>query len=196
MNLIAHRGIWNDFVKKNSYEALQKGLLSDKYIGIECDVRVTLDNKYIIYHDPLYKGNLVKNTLYSDIKSDVCTLEDILKIKTDKIILLELKDFDMNLDKFLKTINKYKRNIYIMSFSSKIINKLKELTNKYKLGVLNYVLNSDANYNLDFICLLDIIASNAICKNFEKRNIEVIIYGTINPNRNLTYIIDDKDVKE
>ncbi len=195
MKLIAHRGIWNDLVKKNSYEAIKNGLLSDKYIGIECDVRCTLDNKFIIYHNALYKGNLVKNIKYDSIKNDVCTLEDILKINTNKIILLELKDFDMNLDNFLKVINKYKRNIYIMSFSTKIIEDLRRITNKHKVGVLNYVLNSDSNYNFDFICLLDIIASNVVCEKFKKRNIDVIIYGTINPSRNLTYIIDDNDIK-
>lgn len=191
MNLIAHRGLWSDVVKSNSLEALENGLKSPKYIGVECDVRVTRDNKYIIYHDILYKGNLVKNIFYKDIKNDVCLLEDVLKIKTNKIIVLEIKDFEMNLDNFLKILNKYNQNIYIMSFDTKIIKRLQEKTHRYKLGVLNYILNSDSNYDLDFICLLDIIATDNVIESFKKRNIECIIYGTIKPNRDLTYIIDD-----
>ena len=51
MQLIAHRGLWNKNIKDNSYEALKNGLLSNKYIGIECDIRTTLDKKIIIYHN-------------------------------------------------------------------------------------------------------------------------------------------------
>ena len=189
-NLIAHRGIWNKDIKDNSYEAIIRGLESDKYIGIECDIRVTKDSRFIIYHNALYKGNLVKNTLYKDM-DNVALLEDILKIKTDKIFLLEIKDSQMNIDKFLSILNKYKRNIYLMSFDNKIIERIKQRNGPYKLGVLNYILNSNSNYNYDFICLLDAVATNLVVDNFKKRNIEIIIYGTIKLDKNLTYIIDD-----
>ena len=63
---IAHRGIWSDSVKDNSYQALYNGLLSEEYIGIETDVRVTKDNVFVIYHDPLYNGKLVKNVYLKD----------------------------------------------------------------------------------------------------------------------------------
>ena len=102
MEFIAHRGLWSKTVKPNSYEAILKGLNSDKYIGIETDVRVTKDGVFIIYHDALYKGILVKNTMYKDIKGAACKLESILKIDSSKIFLLEIKDFDMNVNKFLK----------------------------------------------------------------------------------------------
>lgn len=195
MRLIAHRGIWDNFVKDNSYEALKKGLESSKYIGIECDVRVTLDKEFVIYHNVLYKGMLVKYTLYKDMVG-VCKLEDVLKINTDKIILLEVKDFDMDINKFIKILSKYKRNIYIMSFDSKVIKKIKAKNTKYKLGVLNYVFNSDANYDLDFICLLDAIDTKKIVESFIKRGILVIIYGTITPKNDLIYIVDDIKISD
>ena len=191
MNFIAHRGLWSKTIKENSYEAIINGLNSNSYIGIETDIRVTKDGIFILYHDHLYKGSLVKNTIYKKIKNDTCKLEDILKIKSNKIFLLEIKDFQIDIKKFLKLLNKYKRNIYIMSFDTKIIEKIKNYNSNYKLGVLNYILNSDSDYNFDFICLLDAFSSNLIIENFKKRNIEVIIYGTIKPNQNLTYIIDD-----
>ena len=191
---IAHRGIYNKNVSDNSYKALYDGLLSYKYIGIETDVRVTKDNVFILYHDVLYKGKLVKNVFYKDM-FNVTKLEDILKINNDKIILLEIKDFDIDVKKFIKLINKYNKNVMIMSFDVNVIKKVKKITNKYKLGILNYVLNSDSDYNFDFICLLDIIATDYVIESFKKRNIDVLIYGVVNDNRNLTYIIDDYKLK-
>lgn len=190
MQLIAHRGIWNKKVKDNSYEALKSGLLNNKYIGIECDIRTTLDKRFIIYHNTLYKGNLVRNINYKDMK-DIILLEDLLKIKTDKILLLEIKEREIDKNKLLKLLNKYKRNYYIMSFNNNIIFEIRKLNNKYKYGVLNYVLNSQSNYDLDFICLLDGIANDYIINNFEKKGIEVIIYGTIKIKKDVKYIVDD-----
>ena len=191
---IAHRGIYNKNVSDNSYKALYDGLLSYKYIGIETDVRVTKDSVFILYHDVLYKGKLVKNVFYKDMVN-VSKLKDILKINTNKIILLEIKDFNIDVKKFIKLINKYNKNIMIMSFDVNVIKKIKKITSKYKLGVLNYVLNSDSYYNFDFICLLDIIATDYVIESFKKRNIDVLIYGVIDDNRNLTYIIDDYKLK-
>lgn len=190
MNLIAHRGLWNKTIKDNSYEALKKGLESNKYIGIECDIRTTYDNKFIIYHNILYKGNLVRNTYYKDMKN-ISLLEDLLKIKTNKILLLEIKENDINKTKLLKLLNKYNHNYYIMSFNNKVIEELKKINNKYKYGVLNYVLNSESDYKLDFICLLDIVANDLIIDNLKKRGIDVIIYGTIKIKKDVKYIIDD-----
>lgn len=195
MKLIAHRGIWNKLIKDNSYEALKLGLSSDKYIGIECDIRMTLDKVFIIYHNILYKGKLISSYKYRNL-DNIPKLEDILKIKSDKIILLEIKDFNIDIKRLIKLLDKYDKNIYIMSFDSNIIKKIKKLKVRYKLGVLNYILNSDSNYDLDFICLLDIFASDKVIKNFEKRNIEVIIYGVININKDLIYIVDDYKIND
>lgn len=194
-NYIAHRGMWNDKIKSNSLEAIYNGLNSEKYIGIETDIRVTKDQVFVIYHNVLYKGKPIKNLLYKDIKEDVFKLEDILKINTSKIFLLEIKDFNINIKTFIKFLNKYNKNIMIMSFDTNVINKIKKITNKYKVGVLNYILNSYSDYNYDFICLLDAISSNIVIESFKKRNIEVLIYGVINPTQNLTYIIDDNKLR-
>lgn len=190
MMLIAHRGMWDKTIKDNSYEAILRALKSEKYIGTECDIRTTLDKKFIVYHNILYKGTLVSNTYYKDMEN-VLLLEDLLRVNTDKLILLEIKENNIDKKRLLRLLNKYKRNYYIMSFHSKVINELKNMDKTYKYGVLNYVLNSDSKYNLDFICLLDGVATESVIKNFEKRGIEVIIYGTIKVNKNVKYIVDD-----
>lgn len=195
MKLIAHRGLWNKDVKDNSYEALKNGLESNKYIGIECDIRTTLDNKFIIYHNSLYNGFLVRNTYFKDLKN-ISLLEDLLKIETDKIILLEIKERDINKKKLLKLLNKYKRNYYIMSFNNNVILELRDLNPNYKYGVLNYILNSKSDYDLDFICLFDGITTDKLIKNFTKRGIEVIIYGTIKLKKDVKYIIDDNKLQK
>ena len=195
MKLIAHRGLWNKDIKDNSYEALKNGLESNKYIGIECDIRTTLDNKFIIYHNSLYNGFLVRNTYFKDLKN-ISLLEDLLKIETDKIILLEIKERDINKKKLLKLLNKYKRNYYIMSFNNNVILELRDLNPNYKYGVLNYILNSKSDYDLDFICLLDGITTDKLIKNFTKRGIEVIIYGTIKLKKDVKYIIDGNKMRK
>ena len=78
-----------------------------------------------------------------------------------------------------------------MSFNNNIIFELRKLNKEYKYGVLNYILNSKSDYDLDFICLLDKIANDYIINNFEKRGIEVIIYGTIKIKKDVKYIVDD-----
>lgn len=189
MNLIAHRGIYNKTILDNSLLALKNGLESNKFIGIECDIRMTKDKKFIIIHNPLYKGSLVKNMTYKEFK-DIPLLEDLLKINTNKILMLEIKDKDIDKKLFFKLLKKYKRNYYIMSFNNKLIKDMKNTYNKYKYGVLNYILNSD-DYKYDFVCILDSIATNKLINIFKKREIEVIIYGTINVKKDVKYIVDD-----
>lgn len=191
MQFIAHRGLWDSNILPNSYAAILKALNSDKYIGVETDVRVTKDGVFILYHNALYQGNLVKNILYKDIKSDACKLESILKIPSDKLFLLEIKDYNIDIPKFIKLLSRYKKNIMLMSFSTKVIEKIKIYTAKYPLGILNYVININIPYKYDFICLLDIIASNKVVNTFLKNNIDVIIYGVIKPTEDLIYIVDD-----
>ena len=192
---IAHRGIWNKLVKDNSYEALYNGLMSSLYIGIETDLRVTKDNIFILHHDALYNGKLIKNLFYNELEN-IVKLEDILKINTNKIILIEIKDFNININRLIKLLDKYKRNVMLMSFDTNIINKIKKLNTKYKLGVLNYIINSDSEYNFDFICLLDVINKKVIADSFKKRKIEVIIYGVIDIKEDSIYIIDDEKLKK
>ena len=81
MQLIAHRGLWNKNIKDNSYEALKNGLLSNKYIGIECDIRTTLDKKIIIYHNT-FKKRGIEVIIYGTIKikKDVKYIVDDYKL--------------------------------------------------------------------------------------------------------------------
>ena len=192
MKYIAHRGIHTNKQNENTYAAF-KDIEQSIFVGFEADIRVTKDNVFVIYHDPFYKGKLVKNLYYKEM--NVLTLRKLLQIKTSKIVLLEIKDFNINIKKLLKLLNKSSLNIYLMSFDNRIIEKLYYIHSKYKLGVLNYLLNSEENYNYDFICLLNSVITPNIIDYFTKRNIDIIGYGITNKNNikypNLTYIIDN-----
>ena len=48
----------------------------------------------------------------------------------------------------------------------------------YKLGVLNYVLNSEDSYEeYDFICLLESVVTRELVDFFHQKKMDVFIYG-------------------
>ena len=123
-------------------------------------------------------------------------LEDLLRIKTNKILMIEIKDIGIDLNKLVKMLNKSKRNIYVMSFNRNVINNLNKYTRNFKIGILNYILNSNKEVlNYDFVCLLNDIITDDLINYFSKNNLEVFIYGIykkINYQNNLMYIVDEK----
>ena len=196
MKLIAHRGYKTKYIKENTMEAFNNAF-ENNFDGIECDVRITKDNKLVICHDAFinrvsnntglisshtYKELLNYNFGTKEVPSKIPLFIDVLT-SYKKIKLIELKthiDFD--------SISKYiDNNTYFISFDSSYIYKLKQEYPKYKFGVLNYILNSKEEYNLDIICLLDSIVTEKLVNYFLNRGIIVFIYGI---NKKIKYIDD------
>ena len=100
MKLIKHRGLHNDQIKENTFDAILLAFKSDKYIGVEFDVRETIDHEFVIYHDPFYKDKLISDLNYNALPKYIPKLDDILKIKTNKIFLIEIKNIK-SFDKFM-----------------------------------------------------------------------------------------------
>ena len=201
MKLIAHRGLYNKKSEQNTYKAFIDAIKSQEYSGFECDIRKTLDHKYIVNHDAYIKDDLIKKTNYKDLKLyNHTSLIEVLKLNTNKIKLIEIKDLDIDFGYLNKLFNKYSDNLYVMSFHNSVINKLSLLNHNYKLGILNYVLNSESSYNYDFICLLDNLCNDSKIEAFLKNNIEVFIYGILsnkfNHGNKVYYIVDDIKLKE
>ena len=118
---IAHRGEVSKGVKENTLASFNLAIDDEKYGGFECDVRETSDKNYVICHDAIYKNNIIKYTNLDKLKElGLTTLDEVLNINTSKIILLELKDFNMDIENFSNIINNCNKNIYIMSFSKKL----------------------------------------------------------------------------
>lgn len=191
--LVAHRGLYNKNIKENSYDAIKNALLSNLYVGVEFDVRITKDNEFIIFHDSFYNNKLIKNTLYKELPKYVPRLNDILKINSNKIFLLEIKNINNQYDRFINILNKNKnKNIYVMSFSNSIINKLNVINKTYKLGILNYVLNTtDSIKKLDFVGILNSLLSENIINNLYPLEIFSYGLGTKKEYNKVYYIVDN-----
>ena len=199
---IAHRGKVSASSKENTLESFKKAIDDNKYQGFELDVRTTKDKELIVFHDFFNNANLINKTMKNDLDKDICLLEDVLKLDTDKIILIEIKEKDIDVNKLNGLLLKYfKKNIYVMSFYKEPIKKLLQLNPIYKCGILNYLFNSEISYNeYDFIVLLDKTLTANLISYFQSRKLEVFSYGITKNNflypSNVYYIVDDKIFNE
>ena len=104
----------------------------------------------------------------------------------NKVMIIELKE-KIDITKYIKD----KRNLYyISSFNYDYISYLNKSV-YYKLGVINYILNSGIDYSkIDFIMVLDSVYNKKL---FKLKDIEIIIYGVIGNinsyNKELKYIV-------
>ena len=149
--LIAHRGIFNSVVKENTIPAFLGAINNSLYDGFEFDIYTSKDGEFVVHHDIILDGKFMWKYTYKELKKKgIPKLEEVLKLKTDKILLIEIKDVNLDVEKFTKLLNKYKsKNIYVMSFFTSVIKKFKSRT--FKIGILNYILNSSNLYPFDFI---------------------------------------------
>ncbi len=170
MYLISHRGLDNHIYSENSLKAIENVLNKDYIDGIEIDVRITKDKKIVLIHDPVIDlisngSGIVKYMNFDDLnkyqygksKESIITLDNLLDIiNTDKIILIELKEFGndfINLvDETIKIISKPNLNIYISSFNYQLLNYVKSKYKNVKCGlIIGYGLNLiHFKNNLDF----------------------------------------------
>ena len=192
---IAHRGLVKKGVIENTLPAFLGAIKSNKYAGFELDIYTSLDGTFVVHHDPLLDGKFIWKQNYKELrKKGVLKLIDVLRLNTDKIILIEIKDININIEKLTKLLNKYKnKKIYVMSFFNSVIKKFKNPT--FKVGVLNYILNSTSEYTYDFIGILYDVATNHMIESLQKMNIEVFLYALNKKDKyrfkDVYYIIDD-----
>lgn len=157
MKYIIHRGITSNRFKENSYIAIKRALIDKSSLGVEFDIRLAKDDKIVLSHDNIINFNYIENMNYNDIIKNkyLTTLDKVLTINTDKILLIDIK-VNNNYKKFgnllLKELDKYEKNIYLASFNKKVIKYLRKKT-KYKKGIitLNYKKSNNdfvvINYN-------------------------------------------------
>lgn len=197
--IISHRG--NDIYgyKENTKKAIISTLKSDYTDGVEFDIRITKDNKFVINHDLIFNGKIIKNTNYKDLKLDELN-NTLKKIKSDKIIIIEIKDNLKNINTLCKILKKYKHlNIYIHSFNYRMLKNIKLNYPNYKVGlIVSKLFNQDKNISIfDFISLNYRIYNNTYNdifiwtinnkKNFKKYNSKNINIITDKPYLNVDY---------
>lgn len=177
--LIAHRALDNHKYKENSIEAFINCLDKDYIDGIEIDVRITKDKKLILNHNSIIGNNLIKNQTLKQLKKyNVTLLEDVLKLNTNKIIVLDLKDkMKSEIKKIIKKYNYL--NLYICSFNYELVSDL--LNTNVKIGlIVGYFINKNKNYSkFDFL--------NVNYKEKVKFNKEIMLW-TINKYEDLKKI--------
>lgn len=183
MKYIIHRGITSNRFKENSYTAIKRALIDKSSLGVEFDIRLAKDDKIVLSHDNIINFNYIENMNYNDIIKNkyLTTLDKVLTINTDKILLIDIK-VNNNYKKFgnllLKELDKYERNIYLASFNKKVIKYLGKKT-KYKKGIIT--LNYKKNNN-DFVVInYNTISSKKIN---DIKNKEIFIW-TIHNNNDL-----------
>jgi len=123
MKIIAHRG--NGIgEKENTKKAILNSLKEEYVDGVEFDIRMTKDHKFVLCHEPFYEGRLISTTKYRKLKK-LDRLEDVLdNINGNKIIIIEVKDKKniRKIDYYLyKILKKYMLNFYVCSFNYKFM---------------------------------------------------------------------------
>lgn len=193
--LIAHRGLVKKGIIENTLPAFLGAINSAKYAGFELDVYTSKDNVFVVHHYPLINGKFIWKQNYKELrKHGVIKLENVLKLNTDKIILIEIKDINLNVEKFSKLLNKYpEKNIYVMSFFNSVIKKF--INPSFKIGILNYVLNSTSKYSYDFMGILYNVATDHMINSLQEMNIEVFLYALSKKDpyifNDVYYIVDE-----
>lgn len=98
VGVIAHRG-WHDATNENTLASLKKAQEAGLW-GSEFDVRMTLDEKLVVHHDPAINGTNICNQTYSAIAKHVTPVNDFLKQSIsypNTVLVIDLKvDGDMN----------------------------------------------------------------------------------------------------
>ena len=146
MHLI-HRGIVNNNYRENTLKSFKTSF--KKRYGVETDIHVTKDEKFVCFHDftlnRIFKKNRsVKNLKYSQIKEistqnkkTVPLLKDLLKASNNTYLLfIEIKPIFSKklLQKLLRETSKFKKCVFI-SFNHKNIYNLLKLNSKSKVGL-------------------------------------------------------------
>ena len=198
--LIAHRGKVDNINKENTIEAFKAAINDIKYDGFELDIRETKDKKIVVVHDFVVDNKLIKRVNYKELERyNIPLLESVLKLDTEKIIMIEIKDPNMDIEALSKLLEKYQdKKIYLMSFYNNVIKEFLKLSHTCKCGILNYGFNHEYSYNeYDFICILDFSLTDNIIDYFRRRKIEVFSYGLLTNKLNIkeyvNYIIDNKN---
>ena len=138
------------------------------------------------------RGKLIKNTLYSELPKYVPKLIDVLNIKSNKLFVIEIKNINGLYKELINILKKYKdKKLYVMSFSNNVIDKLLVRDRNFKLGILNYVFNTNEDIKkLDFVCILNSLLNDRVIKNL--KNLEIFSYGLLEKKKynNIYYIVD------
>ena len=191
MHLI-HRGIVNKHYKENLLKSFNKSF--KKGYGVETDIHITKDHKFICFHDftlnrIFRKKESVKNMKYSKIKKistqykkPIPLLKDLLKASKNKFpLFIEIKpNFSKKiLQKLLKETSKFSKCVFI-SFKHKNIYNLLKIKGNTKVGLsfspttsIKRIIKKTNNKKIDCLILDKFFIKN---KNIQDLKIKKFYY--------------------
>lgn len=144
-----------------------------RHLPIECDIRQTRDNKFILYHDEYFEDKRIRITNYNDLPK-FPLVKELLNIDTN-LILLDVKE-DVNILQFCKHVGKLKDNVLIQVYKR---NSLKIANNFFRSNVsIGFVTDEpDPNICADFFTVDKDYLDNNIIYNLHKNNKKVFGYS-------------------
>jgi len=156
--IISHRGK----ISLGSPENVLIGIQEAIELGVdmvEFDVRRTKDGFLVCHHDATVEDKMVSDLNFSDImklKKSICKLEEVIDICKDKVgVNLEIKEkgFEDRVVDQLRANFSYDK-IFVTSFSSSVIRKVKSLDYKITAGLL---IGDAINYQVFYKILKEAI---------------------------------------
>lgn len=159
--IIAHRGA-SEYEPENTFSSFDKAIELGAQM-MEFDVRLSLDNKLVVVHDPRVnrttdgKGRVRDKTAQELLALDagngnqIPLVEDIFKKYSGKIkFVIELKDYETE-EPVLELIEKYGifEDVYVVSFSKLILKRIKYFEPKITTGLIKVLptnIEKDCSY--------------------------------------------------
>mgnify|MGYP004538460711 FL=1 len=198
-SIIAHRGIYNNItIYENTLESIMYA--SKNNLIVEIDIRTTLDNEIIVYHDEdASRLNNLKDTLNTITLNDleyisqfhIPTLNEVLtSINGHVPIIIEIKEDNKIIrTKLIELLKKYNGSVAIQSFNIDIVKffKKKGFITGLLIGVKKNRKYIEQDLDVDFLN----IKYNTISKveaNMLKQKYYLIGYTLDNRKEVETYI--------
>ncbi len=196
---IAHRGLHNNEIPENSIKSFIEAL--NKNMAIELDIRLLKDKNIVVFHDENLKrmtgiNKKIENCTYEDIKNiylketteKIPLLKDVLELINNKVLLIiELKNKKVGLEKeVIKILDNYE-NFCIQSFNLKTLYYFKVIRPKYIIGLL---VSSKRKTKTKYFIKTDFIShslkgiDNKYIKRKKSKNIPIFVW-TIRNNEEL-----------
>ncbi|MEC7698026.1 MAG: glycerophosphodiester phosphodiesterase [Candidatus Thermoplasmatota archaeon] len=146
--IISHRGKVDLSSSENSLVGIQEAI--DLGVNmIEFDVRNTVNDVLVCYHDESIKGKPISHIEYEEMKAldnDVCKLEEVIELCKNKVgVNVEIKEegYEQKIIDLLVPNFSY-ADILITSFKSKVIRKIKLKDSKLTTG---FLIGESLSYN-------------------------------------------------
>ena len=203
--IIGHRGACY-YEPENTLRSFKKALQL-KANCIECDVRLTKDNKVIVIHDKTLDRTtngtgLVENFTLKELKridagkkEKIPTLQGYINlIKNKAIMCIELKKCKNIVKETLKIINKNKiyDKVILLSFYVSYLRKIKKLNPKIKTGFLTFrlilAIKRAKFCKAELIGIYHKFISKEFIDNCHKNNLKVFAYVGVKENPNENYL--------